>query len=440
MKKTRRFLSALLTAVFSVLFVVPCFAASGDIFCLLGLEFTYKELIAAAITTVVVVVALIIIIVMSRKKKGASIAESETVSEPVEAPKEDTKSEDVAEEAAEETEEAIEEEAKSEDVAEEATEEPEETVEEEAKSEDVAEEVAEETEEAVEKEAKSEDAAEVAEETEEAVEEVKEEAVAESVADEVTETAEVAQEDAPAATPAEAVDPETGCTYTFNEKGIPVPPEGMIIRYKWSFLGRLIQSDNVVKYRYMTLRRMLLAYAKVRSNVSWNYDSYFVGKKQIAKMKIRGKNLVVYFPIDPKTMEGTKYIGEDVSKVSRYKAVPFAYRINGNRKMKYAMELIAQLLEGVLTEAPEYNISVENANSAVPFEDFDTLYLKGYVKIGGFLAVTRAASANDDDDDEDEVAAPPQAAVEEEDDDTAALPVSTTPVEKEVFNFNPKKK
>ncbi len=373
MKKTRRFLSALLTAVLSVLFVVPCFAASEDSFSLFGLS-TEQLIIAAA--AAVVVVILLIIIFKPKKKKGASIAETETV----EAPKEETKSED---------------------------------------------------------------AAEVAEETEAATEEVKEEAeVAESVADEVTETAEVAQEEekeAPAAAPTEAVDPETGCTYTFNEKGIPVPPEGMVIRYKWSFLGRLIQSDNVVKYRYMTLRRMLLAYAKVRSNVSWNYDSYFVGKKQIAKMKIRGKNLVVYFPIDPKTMEGTKYIGEDVSKVSRYKAVPFAYRINGNRKMKYAMELIAQLLEGVLTEAPEYNVSIGNANSAIPFEDFDTLFLKGYVKIGGFLAVTREASANDDDDDEDEVAAP-RAAVEEDDDDTEALPVSSAPVEKEVFNFNPKKK
>lgn len=384
MKKTRRFLSALLTAVLSVLLAVPCFAASEDSFSLFGLS--ANQLIVAA-AAVVVVVILLIIIFKPKKNKGTSIAETETASEPAEAQKEEAKSEDAAE-VVEATE------AATEEVKEEA-----------------------------------------------AAEEVKEEAVAtESVADEAAETAEVAQEEeAPAAIPTEAVDPETGCTYTFNEKGIPVPPEGMVIRYKWSFLGRLIQSDNVVKYRYMTLRRMLLAYAKVRSNVSWNYDSYFVGKKQIAKMKIRGKNLVVYFPIDPKTMEGTKYVGEDVSKVSRYKAVPFAYRINGNRKMKYAMELIAQLLEGVLTEAPEYNVSVANANSAVPFEDFDTLYLKGYIKIGGFLAVTRAASANDDDDDEDEAAAP-VAAVEEEDDDTEALPVSTTPVEQEVFNFNPKKK
>ena len=118
--------------------------------------------------------------------------------------------------------------------------------------------------------------------------------------------------------PKEAIDPETKTVYTFDSKGIPVPPEGMVIRYKWSFLARLSQADPDVKYHYLTLRRTLLAYKKMRSNVSWNYDSYFTGRKTIAKLKIRGKNLVVYFPIDPKTMEGTKYIGEDFSSVSRY--------------------------------------------------------------------------------------------------------------------------
>ena len=101
--------------------------------------------------------------------------------------------------------------------------------------------------------------------------------------------------------PKEAIDPETKTVYTFDSKGIPVPPEGMVIRYKWSFLARLSQADPDVKYHYLTLRRTLLAYKKMRSNVSWNYDSYFTGRKTIAKLKIRGKNLVVYFPIDPKT-------------------------------------------------------------------------------------------------------------------------------------------
>ncbi len=197
--------------------------------------------------------------------------------------------------------------------------------------------------------------------------------------------------------PKEAIDPETKTVYTFDEKGIPVPPEGMVIRYKWSFLARLAQADAEVKYHYLTLRRTLLAYKKMRSNVSWNYDSYFTGRKTIAKLKIRGKNLVVYFPIDPKTMEGTKYIGEDFSSVSRYKAVPFAYRINGTRKLKYATELIEQLMGGKPDADPQL-VPEEDVEKALPFEDFDALYLKELIKIGGFLTLGSASASSDDDD------------------------------------------
>lgn len=196
--------------------------------------------------------------------------------------------------------------------------------------------------------------------------------------------------------PAEAVDAETGCVYTFNEKGIPVPPEGKIIRYKWSFLGRISQAHPEVKEHYMTLRRTLLAYKKMRSNVSWNFDSYFVGRKTIAKLKIRGKNLVVYFPIDPKEMEGTKYVGEDASKISRYKAVPFAYSINGTRKLKYAIELIEKLCEGKPEKDPEL-VSAEDIDKALPNQDFDTLYQRELIKIGGFISVGAGAAAEDDD-------------------------------------------
>ena len=197
--------------------------------------------------------------------------------------------------------------------------------------------------------------------------------------------------------PEQATDPETGCVYTFNEKGIPVPPEGKIIRYKWSFLGRISQAHPEVKYQYMTLRRTLLAYKKMRSNVSWNFDSYFVGRKTIAKLKIRGKNLVVYFPIDPKEMEGSKYIGEDASKVSRYKAVPFAYAINGPRKLKYAIELIERVAEGKPAKDPDI-VAEEDIETALPTHDFDTLYQRELIRIGGFISV--GANANADEDDE----------------------------------------
>ncbi len=229
-------------------------------------------------------------------------------------------------------------------------------------------------------------------------------------------------------------DPETGCIYTYNENGIPVPPEGMIIRYKWSFLGRLIQSDNTVKYRYMMLRRLLLSYKKVRSSVSWNFDSYFLGRKPIAKIKVRGKHVVIYFNLDPASMVGTKYAGEDVSKVARYKAVPFAYKVNGERKLQYAMELIRMVMEDTPANEPSF-IEPGQAKYAIPTESFEALFKAGYIKIGGFLAVNRDLSSSDDEDDDDTVND-----ASDDEDDAAVADENATPIEKEEFGYTPSKK
>ncbi len=233
----------------------------------------------------------------------------------------------------------------------------------------------------------------------------------------------------------EFCDPETGCIYTYDEKGIPVAPEGMIIRYKWSFLGRLIQSDNTVKYRYMMLRRLLLSYKKVRSSVSWNFDSYFLGRKPIAKIKIRGKHVVVYFNLDPATMAGTKYAGEDASKIARYKTVPFAYKVNGDRKLQYAMELVRMVMEDAPSVEPSF-IEPGQAKYAIPTESFETLFAGGYIKIGGFLAVNRASSVSDDDDDEGEGIND----ASDNEEDSAVIDENVMPIEKEEFGYTPSKK
>lgn len=197
--------------------------------------------------------------------------------------------------------------------------------------------------------------------------------------------------------PEQAVDAETGAIYTFDENGIPVPPEDKVIRFKWSFLGRLSQAHDEVKYHYLTLRRVLLAYNKMRSNISWNFDTYIIGRRTVAKLKIRGKNLVVYFPIDPAKMEGTKYLGEDVSSVSRYKTVPFAYAINGSRKLHYAIELIEMLMEGRSENAPE-PVDEKSVDTYIPEKDFNTLYNRKLIRIGGFLSVGSHAAHTEEDD------------------------------------------
>ena len=357
------------------------------------------------------------------ERKAAEEAENEQPEEKAEETEEKTAEPDnTAEETEEESsEEAPEEEAKEtvveEDVAESiynvtadetATEE---TIEE--STDEAEEEPTEETED----EQPEETVEESAEETETAEEEPDEEPVAASDTSEADDKADVAEE----------LVEEDEETYTIGANGLPVAPPGKVIRYKWSVLARLIMADDELKYQYMILRRKLLAYKKVRSNVSWNFDSYFIGRKPIVKLKVRGKTLVAYFPLDPNEMSGTKYVGEDVSAVARYKAVPFAYRINGMRKLKYAIELIEKQLEGVKFTEPEY-LKESQVGEAIPRESLKKLYDKGYIRVGGILNVGERA-ASQDEDDEDEDVAVTDTGVDEE---AAPSPL------REVFNFNPK--
>ena len=403
--------------------------------------------IAAIILAAVVIVAVIILLSISSKRKKAAEeaaaeenavvltqdpnAVSEYIFEDEKKAAEEQTEEQTEEKAEEETEETAKEatEEKTEEVAEETVEEAaeekteevaEETVEEaaEEKTEEVPEETAE--------EAAEEKTEEIAEETvEETAEEVPEETV-EEIVEEVADADFASETEEKSEITAEEIEEEP--EYTIGANGLPVAPEGKVIRYKWSFLARLIQSDDELKYRYMMLRRKLLSYKKVRSNVSWNFDSYFIGRKPIVKLKVRGKTLVAYFPIDPQEMQGTKFVGEDFSGVSRYKAVPFAYRINGMRKLKYALELIEKQLEGIKSTDPKY-IELSEANEAIPRESLKKLYDKGYVRVGGILAVGERASSKDDDEDDDEIVDVVENEVDEE----------TAPSElREEFNFNPK--
>ena len=222
----------------------------------------------------------------------------------------------------------------------------------------------------------------------------------------------------------------------FDERGLPITPEGMIIRYKWSALARLYNAPDELRYYYLVLRRLLMSYKKVRSNISWNFDSYFLGRKQLAKLKIRGKALMVYLAFDPKEMEGTKYRGKDVSKFSTYKQVPFCYRVNGKRKLKYAMELIRQLMGDNPCVEPEY-VSLAQIGEAIPYADFETLFLEGLLKIGMIAPATGKAVADDDDDDDiDDDNDIDETDDDDDDNEDIAAHTATGPVAREEFKFS----
>lgn len=116
------------------------------------------------------------------------------------------------------------------------------------------------------------------------------------------------------------------------------------VRYRHSFMSRMIQSEEEVKGYYKEIKNRLLSYKGVKARMSWGFESFSSGRLQIAKMNIRGKALVVFFAIDPSELDA-KYHVKDNSEKSRYSAVPSLFRVKSARSVKYAFEIIDMIMK-----------------------------------------------------------------------------------------------
>ena len=149
------------------------------------------------------------------------------------------------------------------------------------------------------------------------------------------------------------------------------------VRYRHSFMSRMIQSEDDVKGYYKEIKNRLLSYNGVKARMSWGFESFSVGRVQIAKMNIRGKALVVFFAIDPSELDA-KYHVKDNSEKSRYSAVPSLFRVKSARSVKYAFEIIDMIMK---------KNSIDELDDPI-FEDIDleyrdtaTLAEEGLVKV-----------------------------------------------------------
>ena len=311
--------------------------------------------------------------------KEQPITEEPVAEEVAEEPAEEPVAEEVAEEPAEEpVAEEVAEEPAEEPVTEEVAEEPAE----EPVAEDVAEEPAEEpvTEEVVEEPVEEPVAEEVAEEpveepvTEEVVEEPAEEPVAEEVAEEPAEEPAV-EVMAPVSAPASVAETsdEEGDDLGFGGETLEYidvkdEPEAyaallaqaeagevqLVTRYRRSYESRLIQSKDPMQDYYSGIKNALLSYKGVKSRVSWANEKFHQGRNHIAKIIVKTSSLYIYLAVDPATLAGTKYESaiNDMSDKKKFETTPTLLKIKGERKYKYALELIETICRDNLQLPP----------------------------------------------------------------------------------------
>ena len=155
-------------------------------------------------------------------------------------------------------------------------------------------------------------------------------------------------------------------------EGVDAAAHELEIRYRRSFMSRLIQAEPYVQDYYTQIKNLLLSYRGVKARESWSKENFKCGRSHIAKMDVKGKSLYLYLNIDPEALEDTNY------KFTPAKGdCPVLIKIKSERKLQHATELISMLmadLELVRTE-------IEPVDYHLPYEDTDALIARGLIKL-----------------------------------------------------------
>ena len=151
-----------------------------------------------------------------------------------------------------------------------------------------------------------------------------------------------------------------------------------MMKYNRSFIARIIQSDDDCKQYYGAVKHALLSYKKVNSNVAWSNERFNKGRETIARMKIRGKTLVVYLALDPNEYKTSVYHHADVSNNNSVPGTPMMIKVKSPLGVRKAIRLIDEMLakrNGEKREVPERDYA-----AMYPYETIEELIEDGLVK------------------------------------------------------------
>ena len=117
------------------------------------------------------------------------------------------------------------------------------------------------------------------------------------------------------------------------------------VRYRTSFMSRLIQSDDLIKEKYSLIKNYLLSFNGVKARTSLNFESFKRGHESCAKLNIKGSYLQLYLALDPDSYESNKYRVSYVGNKPKLETVPTMFKIKTERSMKQAYQLIDECMK-----------------------------------------------------------------------------------------------
>lgn len=152
-------------------------------------------------------------------------------------------------------------------------------------------------------------------------------------------------------------------------------------RLQRSFIAKLVRSEDSVKENYSELKNSFLSYKKVRARLSFKCETVKLGRNLLAKIQVRGKSLVVFFALDEKDLEGTKYKTQEAPTSKAYQQVPVKFRVNSPRKLQQAKEMVG-IVMAKFEAQPNAKYEPVDFKAQLPANSSDAIMeAKGLIKV-----------------------------------------------------------
>ena len=129
-----------------------------------------------------------------------------------------------------------------------------------------------------------------------------------------------------------------------------------------SFYERLAEAGYITGRRYDAVKNAFLSYKtpgsrpkRIRTRITRSGETFGAGRKIVGKLCVVGGYLRLFLALDPKNYNQDKYHHKDYSEVLRYAKFPFMIKLSSERQVRYAEELIDDVMLGAGFERdPDY--------------------------------------------------------------------------------------
>lgn len=154
----------------------------------------------------------------------------------------------------------------------------------------------------------------------------------------------------------------------------------IVMKYSKSVEAKLIQCGDESKGYYSEIKNHLLSYSGIKSRMSWRWETFCLGRKTLAKIKISGKTVSVCLALDPAKYVGSEYYVDDMSDKSSYADTPVQFKIKNPKRLAQAKQLIDEVMSGESLAQDKFAKKVDYA-AQFRYENRDQLINKKLIRV-----------------------------------------------------------